>query len=122
MMKLILILFVAAVILVAVAEADQPGMIAWWTMDAGATQSQSAHYKLLGTAGQPDAATSSGATYTAQWGYWHSAQLHTVDVIENGILSVERYVSYGDLLKASAFLIVTLATVARWMVRKWSLD
>lgn len=118
-MKLLMILFILAVIGLGVAEAQQPGAVTWWTADAGAAAGQSAHYKLEGTAGQPDAGISSGGAYKAEWGFWKSNPMHTIDDLENGALALQRDVTYGDVFKAFAFLIVSVAAVAKWAVSKW---
>jgi hypothetical protein len=44
--------------------------IPWWTVDNGGGTSQGGPYVLSGTAGQPDAAKSTGGTYILQSGFW----------------------------------------------------
>lgn len=44
--------------------------IPWWTVDGGGGRSQGGAYTLSGTAGQPDAVTSSGGAYTLRGGFW----------------------------------------------------
>ena len=120
-MKLILILFILAVILVGVAEAQQPGQVPWWTSDSGSAESNSVNYRMEGTVGQPDAARSAGATYQASWGYWKPTPLQVVDSLESGALQLEHSATFGDLFEGSAWLIVTAASLARWAVGQWSL-
>ena len=44
--------------------------IPWWTVDNGGGTSQGGAYVLSGTAGQPDAASSTGGDYLLRSGFW----------------------------------------------------
>ncbi len=50
----------------------------WWTVDGGGGTSQGGSYVLRGTAGQPDAAASSGGTYTLKGGFWGGEFLYSI--------------------------------------------
>ncbi len=73
-MRLLVILFLFAVILVAVAALNQPG---------------------------------------TDFTYWVLNPLKTIDAIELWLLS------YGFIVATSAFVVVNLGLLARWMVNKW---
>ena len=118
-MKLILVLFIVAVIGLGVAEAQQPGVVTWWTVDGGGGKATSPTYQLEATVGQPDAGASSSTIYKAEWGFWKSNPMHTIDDLEDGALAMERDVTYGDVFKAFAFLIVSVAAAAKWVVSRW---
>lgn len=45
--------------------------ISWWTVDGGGSTSKGGQYGLSGTAGQPDAARMTGASYTLSSGFWN---------------------------------------------------
>ncbi|MFZ6027672.1 MAG: hypothetical protein ACOYYS_08160 [Chloroflexota bacterium] len=44
--------------------------LSWWTVDGGGGRSSGTGYMLDGTAGQADAGTLSGGTYTLEGGFW----------------------------------------------------
>jgi hypothetical protein len=44
--------------------------IPWWTVDNGGGTSQGGPFVLSGTAGQPDAGSSSGGSYIVKGGFW----------------------------------------------------
>lgn len=44
--------------------------IPWWTVDGGGKTSQGGPYTLSGSAGQPDAGSASGGSYTLSSGFW----------------------------------------------------
>lgn len=119
-MKAIVIVLLICILLVSAAESAQPGQIIAWTM-SGAAAGQSTRYALLGTLGQPDAGQSAGTHYTASWGFWKASPLQTIDALENGYFALERSVTFGDIFKAFAFLVVVIASLARWAVAAWSL-
>lgn len=121
-MKLILMLFLLAVIGLTVAYAQQPGQAPSWTMDSGGGTSSSPDYRMSATLGQPDAGASSGSHYRTEWGFWKSDPIHTIDSLQNGAIAMERDVTYGDVFKAFAFLIVSVALLAKWAVSQWSSD
>lgn len=50
----------------------------WWTVDGGGGTSQGGSYVLRGTAGQPDATSSSGGTYTLKGGFWGGEFLYSI--------------------------------------------
>jgi hypothetical protein len=44
--------------------------ISWWTVDGGGGKSTATGYTLNGTAGQPDAGSSSGTGFSLAGGFW----------------------------------------------------
>jgi len=44
--------------------------ITWWTVDGGGSTAQGGTYALGGTAGQADAGTLSGGSFSLAGGYW----------------------------------------------------
>ena len=64
-MKTITLFFFAAILNVPAQYA-----IDWFTIDGGGGQSSGGAYTLVGTIGQPEAATSSGGAYTLEGGFW----------------------------------------------------
>jgi hypothetical protein len=71
----VLALLGLAVVAVAAAQSGSASGydLSWWTVDGGGGTVQGGGYTLRGTAGQPDAATWSGASYTVAGGFWGAA-------------------------------------------------
>jgi hypothetical protein len=60
----------ALLLLVSVVLAQGGYDISWFTVDGGGGTSSGDPYTLSGTAGQPDAGTLGGGTYTLTGGFW----------------------------------------------------
>jgi hypothetical protein len=72
--KALLILGVLLVVVsVALAQTGGGYDLTWWTVDGGGSTLAGGSYTLRGTAGQPDAATWQGDTYTLSGGFWGRA-------------------------------------------------
>jgi len=70
--KVLLMFSLLTLLLTATALATGDYQIAWWTVDGGGGNCQSAdeQYTLSGTVGQPDASFASGGEYAFHGGFW----------------------------------------------------
>jgi hypothetical protein len=68
---MVLCLTVASVILAAPDSPTGGLTVPWWTVDGGGGTSTGGQFALSGTAGQPDAATMAGGSYTLNSGFWN---------------------------------------------------
>jgi hypothetical protein len=68
---ILLCLMVGSTILAAPDSPTGGLAISWWTVDGGGSTSEGGQFTLSGTAGQPDAARMTGASYTLSSGFWN---------------------------------------------------
>ncbi len=75
----------------ALAQADGPYDLSWYTIDGGgATFSADSSFSLGGTIGQPDAGSLSGGTFILGGGFWGGGDIFTAVMLgEHGIVSIE---------------------------------
>jgi len=82
----LVVMALAGVTAVSLAQSGAGYDLSWWTIDAGGSLNESGGtYSLSGTAGQPDASEASGSGYTLVGGFWGGANDVTVDDIITGL-------------------------------------
>lgn len=73
-----IVLLVTGLFFVASTSLAQTGSgyeLSWWTVDGGGHEMSSGDYRLVGTAGQPDAYGLTGGGYTLAGGFWGGGSL-----------------------------------------------
>ena len=70
----LIILLLAVTAGVVLSNAGTGLQIAWWTVDGGGGVSLGGDYLLQGTAGQFDAGTMHGESYTLSGGFWQATE------------------------------------------------
>lgn len=75
----IVLVVVALVGSVAVAQTGGAYDLSWWTVDGGGDRSAGGSYTLSGAAGQPDAGTQHGGEYTVTGGFFAGGGSTTFD-------------------------------------------
>jgi hypothetical protein len=67
---LLLLVCLAFMATVTLAQGNESYKLSWWTVDAGGGSGSAGVYNLAGTAGQPDAGSLQSDAYTLKGGFW----------------------------------------------------
>jgi len=88
-------------------------MIPWQVIAAGGVSALRAFAATLGQAG---VGAGGGGPYHVAWGYWAGEPAARI-VVSTAAVVIDRVISFGDLFKGIAFLILGLAFLARRRLR-----